>query len=100
MMGDGGAPYRRARNWVKRRWLPFPSGVAHDPDMRALLASNDPVRLSFLAALLADAGIEAVLLDQHASIMDGSIGAIPRRLVVATDEYDRARRILVDAGEL
>jgi hypothetical protein len=99
-MGDGGAPYRRAGNWVKPRWLPFPSGVAHDPNMRALLTSNDPVRLSFLTALLADAGIEAVLLDLHASIMDGSIGAIPRRLVVTEDEYNRARRILADAGEL
>lgn len=68
--------------------------------MRALLASNDPVRLSFITALLADAGIQAVLLDLHASVMDGSIGAIPRRLAVATDEYNRARRILVDAGEL
>lgn len=68
--------------------------------MRALLASNDPVRLSFVTALLADAGIQAVLLDVHASVMDGSIGAIPRRLAVATDEYNRARRVLVDAGEL
>jgi hypothetical protein len=68
--------------------------------MRALLLSNDPVRLSFLTALLTDAGIDVVLLDQHASIMDGSIGAIPRRLAVAADQYHRARRILVDAGEL
>jgi hypothetical protein len=68
--------------------------------MRALLASNDPVRLSFLTALLADAGIAAMLLDTHASIMDGSIGAIPRRLVVANDEFSRAQRILADAGEL
>jgi Putative prokaryotic signal transducing protein len=68
--------------------------------MRALLASNDPVRLSFVAALLSDAGIRSVLLDMHASVMDGSIGAIPRRLAVAADEYDRARRILADAGEL
>lgn len=68
--------------------------------MRALLASNDPVRLSFLTALLADAGIRAVLLDLHASVMDGSIGAVPRRLMVSADEYSRARRILADAGEL
>ena len=68
--------------------------------MRSLLASNNAVRLSFLTALLADAGIAAVLLDYHASMMDGSIGAVPRRLAVADDQYDRARRILVDAGEL
>jgi hypothetical protein len=62
--------------------------------------SNDPVRLSFLTALLADAGIDAVLLDTHASVIEGSIGAIPRRLMVATDDEARARRVLRDAGEL
>ena len=67
--------------------------------MRAVVTSNNPVRLSFLAALLADAGIETVLLDTHASIVDGSIGAIPRRLVVLTEDYDRACRILREAGE-
>jgi hypothetical protein len=71
----------------------------HDQVMRAVVATNNPVRLSFLVALLADAGIETVLLDTHASIADGSIGAIPRRLMVAQDDYDRARRILHEAGE-
>ncbi len=67
--------------------------------MQVLVTSNNPVRLSFLAALLADAGIETVLLDLHASIMDGSIGALPRRLCVATEDLDRARRVLREAGE-
>ena len=65
-----------------------------------VIASNDPVRLSFLTALLADAGIDAVLLDQHTSIVEGSIGAIQRRLVVSSDDYMRARRVLSDAGEI
>ncbi len=68
--------------------------------MRIVIASNEPVRLSFLMALLADAGIEAVLLDQHASVMDGSIGAIPRRLAVADADAARARQVLAEAGEL
>ncbi|HEX5325169.1 MAG TPA: DUF2007 domain-containing protein [Acetobacteraceae bacterium] len=68
--------------------------------MRVVATSNDPVRLSFLVALLADAGIEAVLLDQHASVMEGSAGAIQRRLMVADDEEHRARRVLAEAGEL
>ncbi len=68
--------------------------------MRVVATSNDPVRLSFLTALLADAGIDAVLLDTHASVIEGSIGAIPRRLMVATDDEARARRVLRDAGEL
>jgi hypothetical protein len=57
------------------------------------------IRLSFLTALLADAGIEAVLLDGHTSVLEGSAGAIPRRLVVSTDNFVRAERLLRDAGE-
>ena len=68
--------------------------------MQVLVRSNDAVRLSFLAALLRDAGIEAVLLDMHASIMDGSIGAVPRRLAVADDDASRARHVLQTAGEM
>ncbi len=67
--------------------------------MRVVVTSNNPVRLSFLTVLLADAGIEAVVLDGHTSVLEGSAGAIPRRLVVATEDYDRARRLLHDAGE-
>ena len=68
--------------------------------MRVIATSNDPVRLSFLIALLADAGVTAIVLDTHASIMDGSIGAIPRRLMVAGDDEARARRVLREAGEV
>ena len=68
--------------------------------MRVLATSNDPVRLSFLTALLADAGIRAVVLDAHTSAIEGSIGAIPRRLMVATEDEQRARRVLQEAGEL
>jgi Putative prokaryotic signal transducing protein len=67
--------------------------------MRVVATSNDPVRLSFLTALLADAGIGSVLLDQHMSAVEGSIGAIPRRLMVAEADYSRARRVLTEAGE-
>ena len=68
--------------------------------MQLLVTSNDPVRLSFLTALLADAGIEAFVLDLHASVVEGSAGAIPRRLMVASDSWSRARRILQEAGDL
>jgi hypothetical protein len=68
--------------------------------VRSVLTSNNPVRLSFLTSLLADAGIACMVLDQHTSIMEGSIGAIPRRLMVAEEDESRARRILADAGEL
>lgn len=67
--------------------------------MRVVATSNDPVRLSFLLALLADAGISATVLDTHASIADGSIGAVPRRLAVSVSDERRARLVLGEAGE-
>ncbi len=68
--------------------------------MRVLVTSNDPVRLSFLTSLLADAGIAAILLDGHTSAVEGSIGAIPRRLAVAPEDEARARQVLKEAGEI
>jgi hypothetical protein len=65
--------------------------------MRELLRSNDLVHLSWTRAVLAAEGIETLLLDQHVSGVEGSIGAIPRRLMVADEDAPRARRILDDA---
>lgn len=67
--------------------------------MTELLRSNDLVRLSWLTALLSDAGIRAVTLDTHTSAVEGSIGAIPRRLMVGDDDVVRARHVLAEAGE-
>lgn len=67
--------------------------------MRELLRTNDAVRLSFLCVLLRDAGIDAVVLDQHMSVLEGSAAAIPRRLMVADADEARARLVLTEAGE-
>ncbi len=67
--------------------------------MHVLLVSNDLVRLSFLTCLLRDAGIDSLVLDNQVSTMEGSIGAIPRRLAVASQDFSRAQRILAEAGE-
>ena len=67
--------------------------------MHVLLSSNDPVRLSFLTALLRDAGVEVMLLDGAMSAVEGSIAAIPRRLAVPADRAAFAQRVLRDAGE-
>ncbi|TQF82045.1 DUF2007 domain-containing protein [Elioraea sp. Yellowstone] len=67
--------------------------------MRELLRTNDTVRLSFLRVLLRDAGIEAVVLDQHMSVLEGSAAAIPRRLMVVEADEARARQVLSEAGE-
>jgi hypothetical protein len=66
--------------------------------MKELIRTNDPVRLSWAAALLAEAGIEAIVLDLHTSIIEGSIGAIQRRLMVEERHLWRARA-LVEAAE-
>lgn len=67
--------------------------------MQELMRTNDTVRLSWLQALLAAAGIEAVVLDGYTSIMEGSIGAIPRRLMVRDGDMHRARTVIREAGE-
>lgn len=67
--------------------------------MRVIARSTDPVRLSFLTALLADAGIPTVVLDGYISAAEGSIGIFPRRLAVAEEDGARAIRILREAGE-
>ncbi len=67
--------------------------------MQEVARSNDLVRLSFLTALLADAGITAIPLDTHASIVQGSLGVIPQRLMVVDDEFEAAVTVLKQAGE-
>jgi len=67
--------------------------------MVELLRTNDTVKLSWLVAVLADGGVEATVLDTHTSIIEGSIGAIPRRLVVDDADAGRARLLLKAVGE-
>lgn len=66
--------------------------------MKELLRSNDPVLLSFLNALLNDAGIPFAIVDQNMSIIEGSIGILQQRVLVADDRLDDARRLVRDAG--
>jgi hypothetical protein len=80
---------------VKRHARP----LKEHPPMQVLVKTNNAVRLNFLVALLRDAGITAEILDNHMSAVEGSIGAIPRRLAVADDDASRARRVLMEAGE-
>ncbi|MGB0084031.1 MAG: DUF2007 domain-containing protein [Rhodomicrobiaceae bacterium] len=62
--------------------------------MKELISSNDAVLLSYIDALLNDAGIPHEIADLHMSIMDGSIGALPRRVMVLDRDLDAARRII------
>jgi hypothetical protein len=65
--------------------------------MVELVRSNDLVEISWLQALLRDAGIESLVFDLHASAIEGGITAIPRRLVVHADDAERARAVLAAA---
>jgi hypothetical protein len=62
--------------------------------MRAILKSNDPVLLSYALDLLSQEGIESVIFDENASVMDGSMGFMPRRLMVLDEDFSRANRLL------
>jgi hypothetical protein len=66
--------------------------------MIELLRTNDPVVISYIEALLRDAGIAHFVADQNMSILEGSLGVLPRRVMVTEDDADRARRLLRDAG--
>jgi len=64
------------------------------------MRSNDPVRLSLARALLQGEQIEVFELDVHMSALEGSIGILPRRLMVADRDAFRARAVLRDNGLL
>jgi hypothetical protein len=66
--------------------------------MRELLVTNDLVLLGYVETLLAGSGIECVIFDRHISLMEGSIGAFPRRLLVKDEAWGLAARIMDDAG--
>lgn len=66
--------------------------------MEELLRTNDMVLISFVESLLSDAGIERLVLDQNMSIMEGSLGVLPRRILVPGERIAEARDILRAAG--
>jgi len=74
-------------------------GEADGRTMKELLRSNDVVRLSWAQAQLRDAGIDSLVLDHHTSLVEGSIGAIQRRLMVAERDHPRARSVIAAAEE-
>ena len=63
--------------------------------MKELFSTSDAVRLSYLRAVLADAGIETVVLDAGAGSLWGA--AIPSRLMVGEDDLVQARRVIAEA---
>jgi hypothetical protein len=68
--------------------------------MKELTRTNNLVMISWLQAALAGEGIQVFILDGHTSIVEGSISAIPRRVMVADDQLERARAVLAEAERL
>ena len=63
-----------------------------------LLRTNDLVIISFVESLLKDQEIHTLVLDQHMSMLEGSIGILQKRIMVTADQLTQARRVMIDAG--
>ncbi|MGA2312318.1 MAG: DUF2007 domain-containing protein [Xanthobacteraceae bacterium] len=66
--------------------------------MRELVRTNDAVLISAIEALLKGAHINHMVVDQNMSVLEGSIGIFPRRILVGENEFEAARRLLEEAG--
>jgi hypothetical protein len=66
--------------------------------LREIVRTNDAVLVSAIQALLDAAQIPHLVLDQNMSVLEGSIGILPRRVLVAEDHVDAARKLLEEAG--
>lgn len=64
--------------------------------MRELMRTNDPVLISFVESVLGEAKITYLVLDANMSVMEGSLGILPRRVMVEDDGFDQAKRLLKD----
>lgn len=91
-MGHGA---RQGRNW--------PPGVQPLIErvievMEELIRTNNVVTLSFVGTLLKEAGIRYFIADENMSVLDGSINALSRRLMVDADRANEARKLVEGAG--
>jgi len=66
--------------------------------MRELVRTNDAVVISAIEALLKSANIGHMVVDRNMSVLEGSIGIFPRRILVEDDQIEAARTLLEDAG--
>ncbi len=66
--------------------------------MKLLLQTTDPTVIAFAQALLEGEGIDSFVLDVHTSVLEGGLGFIPRRLMVAERDWFMARATLTDNG--
>ena len=78
--------------------LDNPWQLALDRGMKELMRSNDPTAIAFAKALLSGEDIDCFEMDVNISILEGSIGILPRRLMVRKVDYFMAAAALRDNG--
>jgi hypothetical protein len=66
--------------------------------LREIVRTNDPVLITAIEALFGGAHIAYLVLDQNMSVLEGSIGMLPRRILVADEQETDARELLIEAG--
>ncbi|NAZ37644.1 DUF2007 domain-containing protein [Rubellimicrobium sp. CFH 75288] len=66
--------------------------------MRELLRTTDPTVMAFATALLRGEGIDCFPLDHNMSVLQGSLGVLPSRLMVREADLADAVAILEDNG--
>lgn len=78
---------RQTRQLVLKSWI-----------MKELLRTTDPTVIAFATALLDGEGIATFQMDVHMSVLEGSIGILPRRVLVRDADLFLARAIMKDNG--
>jgi tRNA1(Val) A37 N6-methylase TrmN6 len=66
--------------------------------VQELVRTNNAVLITAIEALLKGADIPHLVLDRHMSVLEGSLGVLPRRILVDEEREEEARRLLQDAG--
>ena len=74
------------------------AGPTGKPPLREIVRTNDAVLISAIEALFTGAHIPYMVLDQNMSVLEGSIGMLPRRILVGDDSEQEARALLTEAG--
>ena len=64
--------------------------------MEKLLRTNDITVIAYANAILEASGIDVFELDVNISVLEGSIGILPRRLMVRSDDLIKARQLMCD----
>ena len=66
--------------------------------MVELVRTNDTVLVGFIEVLLRDAGVSVIVADENMSVLEGSLGVLPRRVLIDEEDEEQSKALLKDAG--